>query len=289
MKPWTLFAVTLLAFARVEAQAPAGGVSARAMYFGGRDHAAAVDGEKKKTATKTSTSPGNPATGAAGTATTAKSNAPKGNAPPPATGRPAVPTLNAGLGPLGLRYAILKQNGPNWVEVPTATRFKSGDRIRLKVQANSDGYLYIVTQGTSGAWQVMFPSRSANAGSNRVRPEEEKLSQFLFEGKPGTEKVFVMLARAPEPDLDRAIYNVATSPESESPKQAPRPPAEGTLMAGNLTVTDPLVSRLRTANTRDLRQEEVNSPDSPERAVYVATSSTGKQARVVVDIKLVHE
>ena len=53
--------------------------------------------------------------------------------------------------PLGLRYAMMKRDASgNYVEVDPDTSFRSGDRIRIKVDANTSGYLYVVTQGSSG-------------------------------------------------------------------------------------------------------------------------------------------
>lgn len=205
---------------------------------------------------------------------------------------PRVPAINASLGSLGLRYSILKVEGANATEVPASTRFKSGDRIQLKVETNSDGYLYIVTQGSSGAWQVMFPSRNAANGSNRVQAGDVKTLMFRFDAKPGTEKLFVMLSRLPERDLDQAIYQIANGSgrATDEPAQKPQPKDAGQLlMASNAAVPDPLVSRLRTSYTRDLVLEEVSATDTQERAVYVATKAKSNEARVVADIRLVHE
>ena len=259
---------------------------ARDMFFGGFENAkAAAKPAAVKTPARSATKPPAPTAVTAGNTASAR---PRAN---------SIPLMNASLGPLGLRYAILKVNGIETVEVAPSTRFKSGDRIQLKVQTNSDGYLYIVTQGSSGAWQVIFPSRSANQGSNRVQAGDEKLTAFRFDAKPGVEKLFVVLTRVPEADLDRAIYKLAVeSGSGDEPKSAPAKPkheAQGPLlMAGNLTVSDPLVSRLRTSYTRDLVLEEVEAPAASatqERAVYVATKARSTQARVVADIKLVHE
>jgi hypothetical protein len=195
---------------------------------------------------------------------------------------PAVPVINAARSPLGLRYAILKMTGVDAVEVPPSTTFHSGDRIQLRIQANTDGYLYVVTQGSSGAWQVTFPKKSGNQGSNRVKAGEDHTSIFRFDSKPGVEKLFVVLSRVPERDLDSVIYSLQGAP---SPATAKDP----VMLAGNLTVGDPLVSRLRNSYTRDMILEEVAAPDTPERAIYVVNKATGPGARVVADIKLTHE
>ena len=44
--------------------------------------------------------------------------------------------------------------------------FEHTDRARG--QSNDDAYLYIVMQGSSGAWRVMFPADEFGEGSNRV-------------------------------------------------------------------------------------------------------------------------
>jgi hypothetical protein len=251
---------------------------ARAMFFGGF--------EKKS-------SPAKPPVAAAKTAKKEAPTRPTETATRNNPG-PRVPAINAAVGgALGLRYSILKVEGANSFEVPANTRFKSGDRIQLQVESNSDGYLYIVTQGSSGAWQVMFPKATAANGSNRVQAGDVKSLLFRFDAKPGTEKLFVMLSRVPETDLDQAIYKLATGADepiktNEKPKRAPADAGQ-MLMASNAAVPDPLVSRLRTSYTRDLVLEEVSATDTQERAVYVATKAKSNAARVVADIKLVHE
>ena len=69
---------------------------------------------------------------------------------------------------LGLRYTILKVAGTGTVEVAPDTVFHAGDRIQLRVEANNPGYLYIVSQGSSGTWKPIFPSPEVENGNNRV-------------------------------------------------------------------------------------------------------------------------
>ncbi len=195
---------------------------AREMYFGGLEAAAPPAAVKKAAATK-------PASKAA-TATPAAIAAAQRNPPRPAQQQKAnrglngtssrVPVINAVRTPLGLRYAVLKVNGAESVEVSPSTRFKSGDRIQLKIQTNSDGYLYVIAQGSSGAWQVMFPAKSKNDGSNRVLAGEEHTSNFRFDAKPGVEKLFVVLSRQPERDLDTVIYNLKGGGAAPTPAAA---------------------------------------------------------------------
>src|SRR5262249_35165409 len=59
----------------------------------------------------------------------------------------------------GLQYRILRVSGdgPD-EEVDPQTVFRTGDRIRLSLQSNIDGHLYIVQRGASGSWTLLFPS-----------------------------------------------------------------------------------------------------------------------------------
>ncbi len=124
-------------------------------------------------------------------------------APMPSTGEP----------PLGIRYTILKINPDNsTTEVAADTVFHSGDRIRFSIEPNASGYLYIINQGSSGTWKPMFPSPEVEDGNNHVdgfhpytMPPKTRLA---FDTTPGTENLFIVFSRQPEPDLEQMIYSL---------------------------------------------------------------------------------
>src|SRR5574340_1205301 len=75
---------------------------------------------------------------------------------PPSVGAPAAPAASAAssavapAGPLGLRYSILEQMSDGRAsEVDPDSFFRSGDRIRLSIEANDTAHLYIVQRGSS--------------------------------------------------------------------------------------------------------------------------------------------
>ena len=192
--------------------------------------------------------------------------------------------------PLGLRYSILKRGADNqFAEVAADTMFKTGDRVRFQVKTNTTGYLYIVMQGSSGTWKLLFPASEVAGGSNLVQPGESRTvpsgdrGQFVFDEQAGTEKLFVVLTRQPEPDLDKLIYAMGgpqTTTESRN-----------VVLAGN-TVSDEMVNRLRKEMaSRDLVFEtsDQDPTGKPEKAAYVANPSKAADARLVVDISLHHQ
>ncbi len=205
---------------------------------------------------------------------------------PPSSTAPDVPIVPVATRyPLGLRYSILKVGSTGAQEVDAETVFRPGDRIRVSVEANDDGYLYIVSRGSSGAWSVLFPSAEIAGGDNRIergrRYEIPSGYSFAFDHTPGDERLFVVLSRQPERDIDRLIYSLGRPP-------APEANAPKVLLAQN-RLDDGLVGRLRNVYSRDLIIEKVDETTAgarAEKAVYTVNPSGAADSRVVADITL---
>jgi hypothetical protein len=221
----------------------------------------------------------------------------------------AVSTKPPAAGPLGIRYSVLKRNASGvYQEVDVDSTFHSGDRIRLEAQANTTGYLYVVAQGSSGAWQVLFPSREVAGGSNQVHRGETRLvpggnaGQFVFDEQAGTEKLFFVLSRQPEASLDKLIYSMGQTSSPATPA-TPANAEPARVMMAQATVSNDIISRMRDQmSARDLIFEKVDnekvtaSAEGPgngqvrmETAAYVVNPSTAPDARVIVDLKLKHQ
>ncbi len=223
--------------------------------------------------------------------------------PAPAQGEPVPVTLAhdtgsaASGGGLAMRWSIV-QNFPGGAkkEVPASTEFKSGDAINVRVEVNDFGYLYIFARGSSGKWTPLFPSPNVSSGDNRVGPNQPYLMPagyvFRFDEKAGTERIFVVFSRKPEPDFDGLIYKVAPD-RKESPSAAPQQ-HPGIILAQNSTIGDPFVDRMKGMYARDLIVEkaegEIRSSLGPkfEYAAYVASQNKA-DARVVAEVSLVHK
>jgi Domain of unknown function (DUF4384) len=207
--------------------------------------------------------------------------------------RPAPHVAPVANVPLGLRYSVLKREAAGkFVEVDPDATFRSGDRIRLHVDTNAPGYLYVVMQGSSGNWRLLFPSSDVDGGSNRIEKGAAQqipsgdAGQFVFDQQSGTEKLFLVLSRKPEPDLDKLIYSITGGGSA----------GDKTLMA-KATVGDDVVNRLRDeVKSRDLVFEKVDemsimtngSEVKTEKATYVVNPNRTDDARLVVDVALKH-
>ena len=206
--------------------------------------------------------------------------------------------------PLGLRYTLRKKvDDDQFVDVSPNAVFHSGDHIRLGLEVNDSGYLYLINRGTSGAWNVLFPSPEINHGDNRVEPGRvytvPEPYSISFMGGAGVEKLFVIFSRRPEQEIDRLIYSLkgggatAPKPATETPAVAPAKPAAEPqlLMASAAPLGDDLVDGMR-VYARDLIIDKVDESapgKKQDKAVYVVNPKGGADSRVVADISLKHE
>jgi hypothetical protein len=214
------------------------------------------------------------------------------HAPAPAT----APMPANGAPPLGLRYTVLKLDaGNNPTEVSSDTVFHSGDRIRFSIETNAPGYLYIVNQGPSGTWKVMFPSAEIDDGSNRVEgwhpytmPPKSRLA---FDATAGTENLFIVFSAKQESDLEALIYSLQG--KGKKAGSAPETPVHSTKeLITAVNIPDTTVDHMREAYGRDLiieRVEPGTGGDKKETAVYVVNPTGSADSRVVADLHLVHQ
>lgn len=201
--------------------------------------------------------------------------------------------------PIGLRYTLIKVSGDRNENVSADTVFHSGDHMKISVDVSESGYLYIITQGSSGTWETLFPSAAVENGDNHVLAGRSYIvppgSVVTFVGQPGTEKLFVIFSRQPEPEMDRLIYTLregTNQPAARPPE--PKAPSPTFLLSSN-KIDDQIVDKLRDVYARDLIIEKAETADQAkpasqqDKSVYVVNRDGGRDARVVADIRLNHQ
>lgn len=118
---------------------------------------------------------------------------------------------NEDFAPLALGYSILsaKDNGESEQILLTKNTeaFRLGDRIRLLIEANDDGYLYVFNTIDGKDPEMIFPSPRLNGGDNLIEahvPQEipsrenknPKLRWFEFQPPAGTEELYIVFSRS---------------------------------------------------------------------------------------------
>jgi hypothetical protein len=236
----------------------------------------------------------------------AKKTRPKTSEPaPPRAPAPSRPEdaeiVNVALGrnriPLAMRYSVIKvmPDGEEFEVSPTLV-FRTGDRVRLRLEVNQQGYLYIVARGSSGIWKPLFPA--PELGDNLIEARKSYVlpspgHTWTMDSQPGEEAMFVVFSRQPAADLDSMIDTLRNRP-------APKTTAPRVTLAKNFD--DQFVQQYRSLYARDLVIEKMEAPgpapllaDTPpaesrrtENAVYIASESTADDAQLVANIKLLH-
>lgn len=166
------------------------------------------DAKNNPAATKTTTAK----TAKAG-ATTKDANTAAHHAPTPADAAGEVRTEEAGAADpaaaVGLGYTILKvgEDGSNTVVDPS-TAFTAGDKIRVALETNADGYLYIFNAENDRATpQMLHPTAAVDEGANRIAahardfiPTDLRYS-FVFDETASTEHLYIIFSRRPLPEV----------------------------------------------------------------------------------------
>ncbi|MGO4880112.1 MAG: DUF4384 domain-containing protein [Bryobacteraceae bacterium] len=286
----------------------------RQMAYGGQDEAPPAPKPKVKPRVKPAAIPSNPKP-AEVVATDKDVPVPPAGAPAADPGQsaqhteqPSAQIIRASYSnvPLGLRYTLQKKTGEGAVNIPADTEFHSGDRIQLNLEVNDTGYLYIISQGTSGTWTALFPSPEIENGDNRVQRGQVYTAPpghvFTFSGKPGVERLFVIFSRQPVDEIDSLIYSLKGGRRAPTGAPAAERPAAAEGLMADARLDDSRIAALRAAYSRDLiiekgDEEPAGQPQGgqpqasqpKDTSVYVVNPKGSADSRVVADIPLIHK
>jgi hypothetical protein len=149
---------------------------------------------------------------ASGKATSGKSTAVKGNASVDTN----APLLTA-YAPtaIGLGYTLyMRDANGSAVRVDPSREFRAGDSIRVALETNTDGYLYIFHTENNGEPQMLYPDVRLENGDNRIEahvPYEIPWGNdwFKFDANPANERLYIVVTRQPLPGIptDTALVN----------------------------------------------------------------------------------
>lgn len=162
--------------------------------------------------------------------------------------------------PLGFGLTIFQRNERGRAQrVPFSTIFHSGDAARLAVEPGADGFLYIFHTENDGPARMIYPSHFLREGLNKVDAHhpyevpsrsERQFQWFEFFGKPATERLYVVLARKPLPEipLGKALASLCGKENPRCLWTAPR--------AKWRQLTEGLQNPARVGTSREFGQEE---------------------------------
>lgn len=188
----------------------------------------------------------------------------------------------------GVSYWLELQRNGKKSRVTNRYTFLDGDKLRIHVKPNFNGYAYVLLlQGSGGEQSVLFPG--SGLGANRVLAGQEivlptaapgKDAWMKFDQNPGTEIVRVLVSR-------EKIAN----PKAELPAQ------ESVVIAGaessddnvpddtSVAIVASRGAKLRSSGTKNLTVETDDAPEEQGNTYVV-----GKLSKVLsIDIALDHK
>ena len=139
-----------------------------------------------------------------GSGSTAKTPKPK---PSPSPSSQAPTPVNAHRLGLGVTLFMRDSNGLA-VRVDPDHVFQKGDRVRIVLETNTDGYLYIFNTTDDGPATMIYPDSQLDDAGNYLQAHvpfeipspasaDERLRWFAFDQLAGTEHLFFVFTREP--------------------------------------------------------------------------------------------
>jgi hypothetical protein len=135
-----------------------------------------------------------------------KTEKPGTSGPSSKPSEPATPVNAPRLG-IGLTLFMRDSNGMA-VRVDPDRVFSKGDRVRVLLETNTDGYLYIFNSTDDGPATMIYPHADLDEAGNYLQAHvpfeiptslatEERLRWFAFDENVGTERLFLIFTREP--------------------------------------------------------------------------------------------
>ena len=204
---------------------------------------------------------------------------------------------------LGMTLFTRDSNGLA-VRVDPEHVFRKGDRVRVLLETNTDGYLYIFNTTNDGPVIMIYPDADLDEAGNYIKAHvpweipssdspEERLRWLVFDENPGTEKLFFVFTREPlngvpiEDDLIAFCRNSSSS--------CPWRPGTDVWESIKKTLEEPLAKdnkdRYGRAQTAPETQASTRglslAKDDPEPSMILMASS--KKPMLVATLDLIHK
>ncbi|HEX8843721.1 MAG TPA: DUF4384 domain-containing protein [Pyrinomonadaceae bacterium] len=132
---------------------------------------------------------------------------------------------------IGLGYTLyMRDTNGNAVRVDPSQEFHAGDRIRLSLETNTDGYLYIFHTENDGTPVMLYPDVRLQKGENHIQahvPYEIPWNEpgmenwFKFDENPANERLYVVVTRQPLPGIPVGQALVNYCGQNRCPWQPP--------------------------------------------------------------------
>lgn len=224
-----------------------------------------------------------------------------GNKPQPSPD--SVTPVNARRMGLGMTLFMRDSNGLA-VRVDPDHVFRKGDRVRILLETNTDGYLYIFNTTNDGPATLIYPDVDLDDAGNYLQAHvpfeiptslstEERLRWFAFDDVAGTEHVFFVFTREPLSGVPIEDELIAFCREAKD--RCPIKPSPEIWTAVQKEMQEPLKTdktqqygRAQTAGETEATARGFGlAKDDPQPSLVMMASST--RSKLVATLDLIHK
>ena len=223
--------------------------------------------------------------------------------PAPSTSSEPSKPVNAPRIGLGLTLFMRDSNGLA-VRTDPEHVFRKGDRVRVLLETNTDGYLYIFNTTNDGPPVMIYPDADLDEAGNYLQAHvpfeiptslstDERLRWFAFDNVPGNERLFFVFTREPLSGLPIEDDLIAFCRESK--ERCPIRPSDEVWAVVQKEMQEPLktdrTQRYGRAQT-DVEQQATTRglglvKDDPQPSLVMMASSS--RSSLVATLDLIHK
>jgi hypothetical protein len=204
---------------------------------------------------------------------------------------------------LGVTLFMRDSNGLA-VRVDPEHVFRKGDRVRILLETNADGYLYIFNTTDDGAATMIYPDAELDDAGNYLQAHvpfeipssmstDERLRWFAFDERAGTERVFFVFSREPLSGIPIEDDLVALCRDSKD--RCPVKPSSEVWALVQKEMQEPLKTdksqqfgKAQTAGEQDANARGISlAKDDPQPSVVMMASSP--RSSLVATLELIHK
>jgi len=125
------------------------------------------------------------------------------------------------------------------------TIFHSGEAVRVSIQAEQNGYVYILLEGSSGKVFMLYPDPRIGGGNNQIAKGEMRKVPIKFDDNPGTETLYLVFVENKNEKLISGLLNTTAQGLIALPPELARQAVDLTTIRGSLKGQGPLVGLLK--------------------------------------------
>ena len=204
---------------------------------------------------------------------------------------------------LGLTLFMRDSNGMA-VRTDPSREFRKGDRVRVLLETNADGYLYIFNTTDGGEPVMIYPDPELDDAGNYLQAHvpfeiptstaaEERLRWFVFDQNAGTERLHFVFTREPLSGVPMEDDLISFCRDNTT--KCPWRPSAGLWSQLQAEVKEPTqVTKPQGAgkNQTDAESQAATrgiglNRDDPEPSLVMLTTSTDKKV-LVATLDLIH-